>query len=233
LQGDSSFLSFHGDSSVPLAIIFYHFLSSSMTARHRFAKAERHLANTDPVMKRLIQEHGHCTIEPKEDHFFVLCDAIISQQFSVKASNTILGRFKTALGDVVTPEAVLAVPHEVLREVGCSGAKVSYLKDLAAHFAEGRLDTIHLATQSDEELIKHLTAVKGIGVWTAQMFMMFALCREDLFAADDVGLQNALKAQYGLDVKLVGKKALVEFATQWQPHRTVACWYLWRSLKNQ
>jgi DNA-3-methyladenine glycosylase II len=184
------------------------------------------------VMKRLIKEHGHCTITPKEDHFFVLCDSIISQQLSVKASNTILKRFQAALGDLVTPETVLAAPDEILRGVGCSGAKVRYLKDLARHFADGLLDTQAFTALTDDEITQRLVAVKGIGVWTAQMFMMFALCREDLFAPDDVGLQNALRAEYGLDVKATSKKALVEFAARWQPHRTVACWYLWRSLNN-
>jgi DNA-3-methyladenine glycosylase II len=194
-------------------------------------QAETFLAQRDPILGSIIEQYGPCTLKPQQDFFLVLCDSIISQQLSVKASATIVKRLEMLLQGSVTPESVLAVPHEQLREIGCSNAKATYLKDLAEKVTSGVVHLRRLTKQSNEEVVASLVQVKGIGQWTAEMFLMFALGREDVFSGLDLGLKNAVVRLYGLD-EHVKPKELIAFAERWQPYRTIACWYLWRSLQN-
>jgi DNA-3-methyladenine glycosylase II len=189
------------------------------------------LQKTDHTLAEVMARHGKCTLKPQKDYFFVLCDSIISQQLSVKASATIVKRLQTLLQGDISPQALLVVPREALREIGCSHAKALYLKDLAAKVESGVVDLKRLPKQSDEEVVATLVQVKGIGQWTAEMFLMFALGRIDIFSGLDLGLKNAMIRLYDLDEKVKAKE-LITFAERWKPYRTVACWYLWRSLNN-
>ena len=200
--------------------------------RSPFYDAERHLSAADATMRELIAVHGTCRLTPNDDAFTVLCDSIISQQLSVKASATILRRFCALFpDDAPTPELVLSCDDERLRSVGCSNAKVRYIKDLARHFAEGLLRPDEFPTMDDDALIRTLTSVKGIGRWTAEMYCIFALNRLDILATDDLGLRKAIKNLYGFP-ELPTAKETLETGEKWRTFRSVASWYLWRSLVN-
>jgi DNA-3-methyladenine glycosylase II len=165
-------------------------------------------------------------------HFQALTRSIVFQQLSGKAAGTILSRFNALYPDnAPTPEAVLATPDETLRAVGLSRQKIAYMRDLASKVVNGELPLDAVDSMEDDDLIAHLVQVKGIGRWTAQMFLMFRLGRRDVLPELDLGIQNAIKRAYRKrkhptpkDVKKIGAK--------WSPHASVACWYLWRSLDN-
>lgn len=197
-----------------------------------FEEAEKHLAKADPVMKCLISERGHCTLKPHKDTFYVLCDAIISQQLSVKASATIVKRFCALFPkDTPTPELVLKVDNEDIRAVGCSNAKVRYVKDLAEKFLDGTLKPKQFSRMEDGDLITALVQVKGIGRWTAEMYLIFSLNRPNVMAVDDLGLRKAMMVLYKLP-EMPKPAQMLAIAEKWQPYRSIASWYLWRSLDN-
>jgi DNA-3-methyladenine glycosylase II len=192
-----------------------------------------HLSAADPVMARLINERGPLQLSYTTDYFFTLLDAIASQQLSSKAAATIVNRIKALVPnqDTPDPQSILDMPDEALRTAGLSWKKVSYLKDLARHVASGELDLEHISQMEDEEIIKELVAVKGIGRWTAEMFLIFSLARPDVMAVDDYGLQVAMQRLYNLPV-LPKPAAMREIAEPWRPYRSYASLYLWRSLDN-
>jgi len=192
-----------------------------------------HLAASDPVMARLVQERGPLQLTPTTDYFFTLLDAIASQQLSSKAAATIVNRIRALVPHMETPDAesILALPDQTLREAGLSWSKVSYVKDLANRVASGELDLACISQMEDEEIIKALVAVKGIGRWTAEMFLIFSLARPDVLAVDDYGLQVAMKRLYNLP-DLPKPAAMRQIAESWRPYRSYASLYLWRSLDN-
>ncbi len=194
-----------------------------------------HLASADPVMSRLIKEWGPLSItaSPQDDYFFTVLDAIASQQLSSKVAATIVGRIRALVPgqDTPTAEQIFAIPDQTLRDVGLSWAKVSYIKDLAKRVVSGELDLVHVSQMDDEEIIKELVAVKGIGRWTAEMFLLFSLGRPDVFAVDDYGLRAAMKRLYNLP-DLPKPAPMREIAEPWRPYRSYASLYLWRSLDN-
>ena len=194
-----------------------------------WSEAEKFLLS-DKIIAPLIEKWGRCTIKPHlhKDYFAHLCRNIIGQQLSGKAADTIEGRFVKLVGKV-TPENILKVKDQDLRDVGMSWGKVSYVKDLAERTRDGRLKTKNLHTLSDEEIIAELTAVKGIGRWTAEMFMMFTLARPDIFPLDDLGIKKGFEKVTGK--KWEKKKAALLAEKHWKPWRTVASWYLWRALE--
>jgi DNA-3-methyladenine glycosylase II len=197
-----------------------------------FEEAEKHLSKADPVMKRLIGVRGHCTLTPHKDTFYVLCDSIISQQLSVKASATILKRFCALFPkETPTPELVLKLDDEDIRAVGCSNAKVRYVKDLSTKFLDGTLKPKQFSQLDDEDLIKTLVQVKGIGRWTAEMYLIFSLNRLNVMAVDDLGLRKAMMQLYELPA-MPKPAEMLAIAEKWQPYRSIASWYLWRSLDN-
>lgn len=180
----------------------------------------------------LVKKWGHCTIKfrPYKDYFEHICGNIIGQQLSGKVADVIEERFKKAVGKV-TPENVLKTPDQKLRDCGMSWGKVSFLKDLALKTKTGQLETKKLADLSDEEAIEELVAVKGIGRWTAEMFLMFSLARPDVFPVDDLGIRKGFEK---VTEQKFDKVNSAKFAQgHWAPFRTVASWYLWRSLENQ
>ena len=194
-----------------------------------WAKAEEFLSK-DKLIGPLIKKYGPCKIKPRDKklYFEDLVDSITGQQLSGKAAATIFGRLKTEVGSL-TPENILEAKDENLRKCGLSWAKVKYVKDLALRVKDGRLKVGILDKLSDEEISKELVAVKGIGQWTADMFLMFTLARADIFPSLDLGIKNGVKKLTGKELK---PKELFEFGKRFAPYRTVAAWYIWASLDN-
>ena len=192
-------------------------------------KAIAHLKRSDPVIRVIIERVGACRMEYGPPEFHSLAEAIVYQQLNGKAAVTIFKRLAALAGEPLTPEGILKLTDEQMRSVGLSKQKSAYLKDLAAKTKEGLLDFSKLPELPDEEVIKHLTQVKGIGVWTAQMFLMFTLKRENVLPTGDYGVQAAIKKHYRKR-KLPKPHVMEKIAKCWEPYRSVACWYLWRSL---
>ena len=193
-------------------------------------RAERHLAKADPIMQRLIVRHGHCPIAEREFRpFHMLANSIISQQLSTKAAATIKVRVGALVGVPIEISKVLSTPPERLRSAGLSEAKTRYIRELAAHVNDGRLDFDALITLDDESVVEKLVIVPGIGRWTAEMFLLFGLKRMDVLALGDAGLQRAARNLYG--TKRKSATLLPRVAENWRPYRSVASWYLWRSLE--
>jgi DNA-3-methyladenine glycosylase II len=195
------------------------------------------LCGCEPVLGALVKTHGPLDQEERrrgrpDDAYGALLRAIVGQQLSVKAARTIYDRLCALYGDrTPTPRELLDTDPEQLRTVGLSRAKANYLRDLAQHVEDGELDLDALPDLADEEVTAMLTAVKGLGQWTADMFLMFHLRRPDVLPVGDLGIRRAAQLAYGLDA-LPGPVELTELAERWRPHRTLACLYLWASLDN-
>jgi DNA-3-methyladenine glycosylase II len=195
-----------------------------------YRKATRHLGRQDATMKSVIAAVGLCKLEPAPDHFSVLVRSIIGQQISTKAAASIAGRLLEAVEKKkLTHRAILGLSEDQMRSAGLSGAKIRYLRDLAEHVDTGRLRLRQLRKLDDEEVIEQLIQVKGIGRWTAEMFLMFSLGRPDILPVDDLGFRAAVKRHYQL-AEMPKKPELLEIGERWRPYRTIATWYLWRSL---
>jgi len=192
-------------------------------------KAVNHLKKSDSVLAAIIERVGPCRMEFGVPEFHSLAEAIVYQQLNGKAAVTIFKRFATLAGDPVKPEGILKLTDAQLRSVGLSKQKSSYLKDMAARAARGELDFTRLPEMTDDEVIKHLTQVKGVGVWTAHMFLMFTLKRPNVLPTGDYGIQVAMKKHYKKR-KMPKPEVMAKIAKSWEPYRSVACWYLWRSL---
>ena len=199
--------------------------------------ADEHLRSVDHVMRRLIDEGG--PIHPDRDRrgsrpdpYEALARAIVGQQLSTKAARSIWERLVEILGGAFPqPADLLAVDPEAVRSAGLSRSKVSFLRDLAERIEDGRLDVGGLVDLSDEDVIAALTEIKGVGPWTAEMFLIFHLGRPDVLSTGDLGIRRAAQIAYGLD-DLPGPTDLERIAEPWRPHRTLGCLYLWRSLDN-
>ena len=192
-------------------------------------KAVNHLKKSDPILRGIIDRVGPCRMEFGEPQFAALAESIVYQQLNGKAAATIFERFAALAGEPLTPEGILNLSDAQLRSVGLSKQKSAYLKDLAAKTAAGTLDFARLPELSVDEVIEHLTQVKGIGVWTAHMFLMFSLQRPNVLPTGDYGVQVAIKKHYRKR-KLPKPKDMEKIARAWEPYRSVACWYMWRSL---
>jgi DNA-3-methyladenine glycosylase II len=195
-----------------------------------FEKARRYLMRTDPRLAEVIKQTGRQRPNfADRDPFDALVSAVISQQLSTKAAATIRARV-LALVPRLTPEALLAIPVPDLRTAGLSGQKAAYLRDLSERVIDGRLDLAHLETLTDDEVIEAIVAVKGFGRWTAQMFLMFSLHRPDVLPTGDLGIvkgfQNVLGMKSRPSIRTMERAAKV-----WQPYRSIASWYLWRTLE--
>jgi DNA-3-methyladenine glycosylase II len=192
-------------------------------------KAVTHLKKSDPVLRAIIERVGPCRMEFGVPEFCSLAEAIVYQQLNGKAAVTIFNRFAALAGEPLTPEGILKLSDAQLRGAGLSKQKSAYLKDLAAKTKAGLLDFARLPGLTDEEVIQHLTQVKGIGVWTAHMFLMFSLRRPNVLPTGDYGVQVAMRKHYKKR-KLPKPKDMEKIAKAWAPYRSVACWYMWRSL---
>jgi DNA-3-methyladenine glycosylase II len=200
-----------------------------------YKAARRHLMRTDPRLAAIIKRVGPCglhAVAPK-DPFEALCMSIASQQLSTKAADTIFRRFCDLFPPDrgPSPDRVMTLTDDEIRGVGFSRPKVGFIKDLAARVLDGRLDLPGLTKHPDEEVMRQLVGVKGIGRWTAEIFLMFRLGRPDILPADDLGLMNAVHRAYGLR-KRPDAKRLRKMGEAWRPYRSVASWYLWASLNK-
>ena len=183
-------------------------------------------------MGSIIQRVGPCTLAPRRDYFVVLCKAVFTQQISTAVATVLFGRFRELFPmRRPTPAAVIEAletrPAELIRYCGLSRQKAAYLRDLAEHFVDGRIPTRRLAAMDDEAVIESLVNVKGIGRWTAEMFLIFTLNRPDVLPVDDLGLQEGVREIRGLADR-PRARALAELCEPWRPWRTVATWYVWR-----
>jgi DNA-3-methyladenine glycosylase II len=198
-----------------------------------YERARRHLMRKDPVLATVITRVGACQIAsiPMQPPFMALAEAIASQQLSVKAADTIFRRFCALFApeNIPDPARLLELDAEAIRGAGFSRSKVLFLRDLASHVVEHRLMLDQLHELEDALVLEQLTAVKGIGTWTAEIFLMFRLKRPDIFPADDLGLVKAAQQVYGLRQRPTRQK-LLKMAEAWRPYRSIAAWYLWRSL---
>ena len=192
-------------------------------------KAVNHLKKSDPVLAAIIEQVGPCKMQFGEPTFHSLAESILYQQLNGKAAMTIFNRFTAAAGDPLTPKGILRLSDAEMRAVGLSKQKTSYLRDLALKTRDGLMEFERLPELPEDEVIAHLTQVKGIGVWTAHMFLMFTLRRPDILPTGDYGIQAAIKKHYKKR-KWPKPDVMQKIAKPWIPYRSIACWYLWRSL---
>ncbi len=198
--------------------------------------ATSHLKSADPVLAAIIERCGPCDIAYSEPQFSTLVRSIANQQLSGKAAATILGRLVDAAGGKITPDSILKLTPQQMRKCGFSGPKVAYIRDLARLSKKGKIPYDKFPTMPDDEVIATLTQVKGIGVWSAHMFLMFALRRENILPVGDLGVRAAIKRAYKTrgtkKDPLPNPKQMEKLAKSWHPYCSVAAWYLWRSLEE-
>jgi len=199
-----------------------------VTAPAYWADACKHLTKKDRVMKRLIPQFGAACLQSRGDAFVTLARSVVGQQISVKAAQTIWDRF-AQLSSQITPAQVLRLKIDDMRAAGLSARKVDYLVDLALHFDGGVVHVDAWSDMDDEAIIAELVAIRGIGRWTAEMFLIFHLMRPNVLPLDDVGLINGISQCY-FSGDVVSRSDAREVAQAWAPYRTVATWYIWRSL---
>lgn len=199
-----------------------------MTTPDYWEQAKRELAERDAVLRELVQRFQGLALGSRGDAFATLARSIVGQQISVKAAQSVWDRFSGRLGGI-TPDTVRRSRRSTLRACGLSGQKTEYLKDLARRFADGSLDATRWPALDDETLIVELTQVKGIGRWTAEMFLMFHLARPDVLPVADLGLQKAMRLHYNRG-RALSLPRMQKIGAAWAPWRSVATWYMWRSL---
>lgn len=194
--------------------------------------ALQHLKKSDPVMAAIIRRVGAFTLQYREPSFETLVRSIVYQQLSGKVAGVIFGRLHAAAGEErLTPQGILKLRPERMRKLGLSAQKTLYIRELAKHTKRGSVVFEALPEFDDAAVIEHLTRVKGIGIWTAQMFLMFALRRSDVLPVGDLGIRSAMRKAYGLE-DLPKPAEMEKIAAAWKPYTSIACWYLWRSLEN-
>lgn len=191
------------------------------------AEGVKHLSTVDPIMAAIIAQVGPCTLTPNPNLFETLVDAIVSQQISVKAADAIMARLRAATpGGALIPTALLTLDHDALRAAGLSTPKARYVRDLSERVSNGQLDLASLPQQEDEVVIEELVKVKGIGRWTAEMMLIFALARPDVLPVDDLGFVEGVRSAYNL-AERPKPQELRTRGELWRPYRTFATWYLW------
>jgi DNA-3-methyladenine glycosylase II len=203
-----------------------------MTYQQQLEAATEQLRSRDKILAQVIERVGPSTLNPHKDYYRELVDSIISQQLSIKAAATILKRFVAlGKGEFPIPEEVVGFTDEQLREAGLSGAKTKYIKDLAQHVLDGRIDLEHIAQLPNEEIIVELTDVKGIGEWTAHMFLIFSLGRLDVLPVGDLGVRRGIQILYNYN-SLPTAEQIQTLANRrgWAGAESVAAWYVWKSL---
>ncbi|OJW19227.1 MAG: hypothetical protein BGO49_12080 [Planctomycetales bacterium 71-10] len=199
-------------------------------SRDPWAKAVRHLRKVDPHMKEVIRRVGPCRLVPREDRLGALVGSIVSQQISTKAAASIGGRLHELAGRPYDPHRLLALGEDALRSCGLSRPKARYVLNVSAAVADGSTPVDQFHEWDDDAIVESLTAIKGIGVWTAHMFLIFALNRPDVWPVGDLGVRAALRHKHGL-AELPSPKECEALGDSWRPYRSVASWYLWRSLE--
>ena len=194
--------------------------------------AIQYLCKVDNNLEKIIKIVGKYSIKIRNDPFQSLIESIIYQQLAGKAANAIYNRFINYYDNKqITPARILNSPNDNLKKVGLSNRKIDYVKDLASHVYDGRINLEELPTMNDEEIINKLVNVKGIGRWTSEMFLIFSLGRQDVLPVTDLGVRKAIQKVYSLS-ELPKPNTMMEIAEPWRPHRSIATWYLWKSLSN-
>ncbi len=199
-------------------------------------KAAHYLSQSDPLLSTVIARAGIATITPHNNYYQELVESIVSQQLSVKAAATILKRFIALFpdGPFPTPEKILEKDIEDLRAVGLSRQKASYIQDLALKVLEGSVQFEHLDTLTNDAVITELTKIKGVGVWTVHMFLIFCMGRLDVLPVGDLGIKNGIQKLYGLDHSpTISEMQNIAVKNKWSPYESVASWYIWHSLDNK
>jgi DNA-3-methyladenine glycosylase II len=196
--------------------------------------AAEHLSKVDPVLRSIIEERGLCTIRPNTNYYQELVDAIISQQLSVYAARAIEQRFRDLFGgQFPSAKQILTTDVETLRGLGFSRSKAAYVLDLAQHIVDDKVQFDHLDAYTNEEVIAELTAVKGIGTWTAHMFLMFCMGRTDILPVGDLGIRNGIRKLYNFsDAPTPDQISDLAQKNHWHPYESVASWYIWQALNN-
>ncbi len=206
--------------------------ASALVTPDYWDDACRHLAKRDRVMRKLIPRFGEARLQSRGDAFTTLARSIVGQQISVKAAQSVWERFAALAADrgpVLDPAAVLALDTEAMRGSGLSARKVEYLRDLAAHFVDGTVHVGRWPSMDDEEIVDELVSIRGIGRWTAEMFLIFHLLRPNVLPLDDIGLIKGISLNY-FSGEPVTRAEAREVGDAWAPFRSVATWYVWRSL---
>jgi len=194
--------------------------------------AIQYLCKVDSNLERIIKIVGKYSINIRNDPFQSLVESIIYQQLAGKAANAIYNRFINYYNNKqITPTLILNSPNDNLKKVGLSNRKIDYLRDLALHVYDGRINLEELPKMNDEEIINKLVNVKGIGRWTSEMFLIFSLGRQDILPVTDLGVRKAIQKVYSLS-ELPKPNIMIEIAKPWRPYRSIATWYLWKSLSN-
>jgi DNA-3-methyladenine glycosylase II len=201
----------------------------------KLARGREHLITADPVLAAIIKQAPLPTFLPHGNYYQELVESIISQQLSVKAAATILGRFKGLFGDTFpAPEDILTKDIEIYRSVGLSRQKATYIRDLAQRVLDGSVQFDHLDQLSNQEVIKELTSIKGVGVWTVHMFLLFCMGRLDVLPTGDLGIKNGIQKLYGLEKRpLEADIEALALQQHWHPYESIASWYVWHSLDNK
>jgi DNA-3-methyladenine glycosylase II len=200
--------------------------------RDPWSEAVAHIRTVDPEWSTIIDRIGPCVLRPRTDRFSLLVRAIVGQQISTKAAAAIDARLRVLGSDPHTPEALLALGEDGVRAAGTSGVKARYILNVAEAVQSGQVPLDKFGRMSDEAIVESLTTIKGVGVWTAQMFLIFVMNRPDVLPSGDLGVRVALRNRFGLEA-LPTPRECEALAAIWRPYRTVAMWYLWRSLDNQ
>lgn len=193
-------------------------------------EAIHHLKQSDPILSEIIERVGEYAIQFREPDFETLVKSIVYQQLSGRVASVIFERLARGAGGKITPESILKLRPSRMRALGLSTQKTAYIRDLARHTRDGHIAFEELASLSDRDVIERLTQVKGIGVWTVHMFLIFALRRLDVLPVGDLGIRNAIRKAYGLE-ELPSPAEMEQIAGPWRPYCTVASWYLWRSIE--
>jgi DNA-3-methyladenine glycosylase II len=199
---------------------------------YRMRKAILHLKKADPVLGAIIERVGPYRMKYREPAFETLVRSIVFQQLSGYAAKAIFQRLAGAVGEPVTPEGVLRLTRQKMRALGLSRQKIEYIRDLARRTRSGELDFEACRRLDDDEIIRRFTAVKGVGIWTVQMFLIFALRRPNVLPSGDLGVRNAVRKAYGLET-MPKPSDILRIAENWRPYCSIASWYLWRSLENE
>ena len=204
-----------------------------MIKQPNIAEALKHLSKNDNTLSTLIKKIGTCNLQPRRKYFNLLVRSIVGQQLSVTAANAISKKFFNYFGEKPTPEKIIETSHEVLRSLGLSNAKARYVKDLSQKILNNEISLKNIALLTDDRIIEELTKVKGIGVWTVHMFLIFTLGRFNVLPYSDLGIRKAVMLNYGLK-KLPDEKKIIRIAKEnkWHPYCSIASLYLWESLDN-
>ncbi|MDR2007167.1 MAG: hypothetical protein LBP78_08015 [Acidaminococcales bacterium] len=201
-----------------------------MSEHTNWTDGENYLKKTDKNLAALIDKYGHCTLLPvaREKYYITLIKCILSQQVASDVFQRIFSVFTASYGENPSPDAILAAPASEVEACGVSRLKINYIKDLSRHIIEGKIDPSKFSQMSDAAIVKQLTEIKGLGRWTAEIFLILALNRPDVLPADDFGLQKAIKEVFSLPAVMQKRSQMMAFAEKWRPWRSLATWYLWR-----